>query len=107
MLPRDVDARPLLLRQVRNVLVLGSGRTSDGELNLCIGPVWDDRPLDEYASYAQAAFGDRALTSTIIDIAGTRGAQIQAWEGGLARRLPREVRITRHSSDIHTVQGRV
>jgi hypothetical protein len=53
----------------------------DGELTLWIGPIWDDRPLDDYASYAEAAFGDRALTNTIIDIAGTRGVQIQASEG--------------------------
>jgi hypothetical protein len=53
----------------------------DGELNLWIGPIWDDRPLDDYASYALAAFGERALTNTMIDIAGTRGVQIQASEG--------------------------
>jgi len=53
----------------------------DGELTLWIGPIWDDRPLGVYASYAQAAFGDRALTSTMIDVAGTRGVQIQASEG--------------------------
>jgi hypothetical protein len=50
-------------------------------LILWIGPIWDDRPLDEYASFAETAFGDRVLTSTSIDIAGTQGVQIQASEG--------------------------
>ena len=53
----------------------------DSDLTLWIGPIWDDRPLDEYASSAEATFGNRALTSTIVDIAGIPGVQIQASEG--------------------------